>query len=243
MKKSFKDKFFDLSKESSIWLGIITLTVVLAGDVFSDSIDTKTALLIIALVIVALIFQGYLISTAVQKDFFDKINDLETFIRDNGMDKIVSEKSLAIIEKNAHDIWVFSNDLKNDLPDKNSQYGHFVAKAVEKNLQNGKSYTYFVPDTIKGKINAYKSRYKNFITKEKQVRFVIVDNEYFFFPSEIVFYDPHETYDDITQVVQFFPDDSVNYYIGFAKNYQIEFFGKISHLLENEKIRKIEYFS
>lgn len=243
MKKSFKEKFFDLSKESSIWLGIITLVVVLSGDVFSDSIDSKTTLLIIVLVVISLIFQGYLISTAVQKDFFDKINDLETFIRDHGMDKIVSEKSLALIEKNAQEIWVFSNDLKNDVPDKDNQFGQHIAKVVEKNLKNGKQYTYFVPDTIRGKINAYKSKYKNAIKKDDQVRFVIVDHEYFLFPSEIVFYDPHEAYDDITQVVQFFPDDSVNYYIGYAKNYQTDFFSKVGNLLENKKIHKIEYFS
>ncbi len=241
MEKSLKEKFFDLSKESSIWLGIITVIVVIAQDLFSESIDSKTVLLIIALVVVSLVFQGYLISAAVKKDFFDKINDLETFIKDNGMDKIVSEKSLAIIEKNAQEIWVFSGDLKNDLPEKDNHHGQFIAKAVEKNLQNGKQYTYFVPNTIKGKINTYKSRYKKFIQKEKQVRFVIVNHEYFLFTSEIAFYDPHETYDDMTQIVQRFPDDNVNYYIGYAKNYQIDFSGKAIYLLENENIRTIEY--
>ena len=235
MEKSLKEKFFDLSKESSIWLGIITVIVVIAQDLFSESIDSKTVLLIIALVVVSLVFQGYLISAAVKKDFFDKINDLETFIKDNGMDKIVSEKSLAIIEKNAQEIWVFSGDLKNDLPEKDNHHGQFIAKAVEKNLQNGKQYTYFVPNTIKGKINTYKSRYKKFIQKEKQVRFVIVNHEYFLFSSEIAFYD------DMTQIVQRFPDDNVNYYIGYAKNYQIDFSGKAIYLLENENIRTIEY--
>ncbi|MGB6018596.1 MAG: hypothetical protein WBF77_03275 [Sulfurimonadaceae bacterium] len=181
-------------------------------------------------------------SSAVQKDFFNKINDLESFIKDNGMDKIISEKSLAIIEKNAKEIWVFTKDLKNDVPDKENTSGQTIAKAVENNLKNGKKYIYFVPDTTRGKINDYRSKYKSFVTNAEQVKFVIVKHEYFQFPSETAFYDPYETHEDIAQVVQFFPDDKVNYYIGYADNYQSEFFGKASWLLKNDQITEIEYF-
>lgn len=242
MQNNFKEQFFNLSKESTIWLGIITLVVIISQKVFSDSINSDTVLLIVALVVVSLIFQGYLISSAVQKDFFNKINDLEAFIKDNGMDKIISEKSLAIIEKNAKEIWVFTKDLKNDMPNRGDSSGNFLVKAVEKNLNDGKQYTYFIPDTLRGKVNDYRNKYKHFIKEKEQVRFVLIDHEYFFFSSEIAFYDPYETHEDITQVVQFFPDDNVNYYIGFADNYQTDFFGKASWLLENNQISKIEYF-
>ncbi len=115
---SLKAKFFELSKESSIWIGVITLVIMIGQKLFTDSLKTETMLLLISLVVIALLFQGYLISSAVQKDFFNKIHDLESFIKDNGMDKIVSERSLGIIEKNAKEVWVFTKDLKNDLPKK-----------------------------------------------------------------------------------------------------------------------------
>lgn len=238
---SLKAKFFELSKESSIWIGVITLVIMIGQKLFTDSLKTETMLLLISLVVIALLFQGYLISSAVQKDFFNKIHDLESFIKDNGMDKIVSERSLGIIEKNAKEVWVFTKDLKNDLPKKNDTSGKFISNAVERNLKDGKEYTYFVPDTLRGKINEYRSKYKKFVKNKEQVKFILVKHEYFHFTSEIAFYDPYENYDETVQVVQYFPDDNVNYYIGYDKNYQSDFFGKASWLLNNDQIANVEY--
>ena len=243
-KNRLKEKLFGLTKESSIWLGIITLVIIVSQKIFSGEISSDTTLLIIALVVTSLVFQGYLISSAVKKDFFDRIHDLEAFIKDHGMDKIVSEKSLTLVEKNSQEIWVFTKDLKNDIPGKEDADGQSIAKTVQENLSNGKKYVYFVPDNayIRGKINEYRNQYRPFVKNSEQVRFVKVENNYFHFPSEIAFYDPNETYKGVVQVVQYFPDDNVNYYIGYDDAYQNDFFGKASWLLNNPEITKSETF-
>lgn len=233
-----REKIFYLSKNSSIWLGIITVVVLIANKVFSSESHTNTTLLIIALVVISLIFQGYLITTAVKKDFFDRIKDLEAFIENNGLDKIVSEKSLSLMESMADEIWVFTRDLKNDIGFNDDIRTKEIFKSVKNNIKQGKKYTYFIPDNenIRAYVKEFKHKHKTVI--ENQITFVFVEPNHYHFISEIAVYNPNNS--TTYNAVQWFPDNHVNYYMGFDKEHLNRIVGIGTWLLDNSDIVKIE---
>src|ERR1051325_931438 len=103
---------------------------------------------------------------------------------------VVSEEVLALIEKDAHDIWVVTTDLKNDVnPGK-------IRDSVENNLISGKSYTYFIPSPKNPNFpeaaqneQGYK-RWSIYEAHRSQIRFIHLPDDTLFLFREVVVYNP-----------------------------------------------------
>ena len=95
-----------------------------------------------------------------------------------------------MIEKEVQDVWVVTTDLKNDVtPGK-------IRNSVVKNLEDGKSYTYFVPArknpnfSDAGKNEEGYKRCKIYKKHVAQIRFIRLPDDTLFLFREVVIYNP-----------------------------------------------------
>jgi preprotein translocase subunit SecG len=108
------------------------------------------------------------------------------------------DDSVAKIETEAKKVWVIKNELGYDIletfDDKGKKNGHPIQQAVQKNLENGCEYTYFLlDDTNKKNIEdrkIFEKMYKNY---EEYFQFIPLSNHGLFIHSEIAIYNPGST--------------------------------------------------
>ncbi|QOY53220.1 hypothetical protein [Candidatus Sulfurimonas baltica] len=174
-----------------------------------------------------------------EENFIGKIGILEDFIKANGLGSIINEKTLAIWESSASSVWVVTPDLSNDVGISNdSNIDEELVKAVHDNLLNGKKYIYFVPKSklITGRLNEYIKKHKS-AYKEGQVEFCFIPESQFHFINEVVLYDVEcETQ---TKAVQWFPNQSLNYYLELDNHNQSYLVGILKHMIERYELKDI----
>jgi len=161
------------------------------------------------------------------KEEYEENNEiLKGFITAQGLGDLISEHELARLESEANSIWVFSLDLSNDIGiESTNEQNNEIFKAVKKNLQDGKQYTYFIPDEpLKyGAIEEFKKKHTY---KPNQVNFCLIPVKEFHIVSEIAIYD------EMT-AIQWFPSKNMNYYIRLDPNYMMSIIGSGKLLLSN----------
>lgn len=106
--------------------------------------------------------------------------------------RFIDQTTLDLIEKQAEDIWVITTKLESELTNENLQ------KSVKENLENNKSYTYFLPhpdnphfDGIDGNIRRFK-RLELYEQHKSQIKFIRLPIETIFLLEEVVIYNPSE---------------------------------------------------
>jgi len=178
-----------------------------------------------------------------EENFISKISILEDFIKANGLGSIINEKTLAIWEESAKSVWVVTSDLSNDIAIANNNIiDKELVNAVSNNLLNGKKYTYFVPDTkeIEGRINEFKKLHSN-AYKIDQVKFCFIPpKQGFHFTSELALYDVKEKTQ--TKAVQWFPNQSLNYYLVLGRNHQLHLVGILDFMIRKYGLKDIVDF-
>lgn len=102
----------------------------------------------------------------------------------------VDEDMLSVIEENAAAVWVVSTDLSNDVnPGR-------IRDSVEKNLREGKHYTYFIPSPGNASFSdaqEHERTYKSwsvYLQHKEQVNFIHLPEDTLFLFKEIVIYNP-----------------------------------------------------
>lgn len=228
------------------WI-ITTLTVcAFVSAFFLDYLQNAvgaTHMLIGALYSVAIVFLAMTIFSIfsrldVKQEYTKQVDILKGFIEANGLGQIINEQQLEGIEKSADSIWVFTLDLSNDLgASVKNKHNKVIFDAVVSNLANGKSYTYFVPDTpkIHGAIEEYHDKHK---FKDGQVTFCIIPFDEFHFISELVIYDAESTKE--TQAFEWFPSDNLNYYFKLDDEHRRNIVGVSKQLLKKHMIKAVE---
>jgi hypothetical protein len=159
------------------------------------------------------------------KDEYEENNEiLKGFITAQGLGDLISEHELARLESQANSIWVFSLDLSNDIGiEGTNEQNNEIFEAVKKNLQDGKQYTYFIPDEpVKyGAIEEFKKKHTY---EPNQVKFCLIPIKEFHIVSEIAIYDN-------STAIQWFPSKNMNYYIKLDPNYMMNIIGSGKLLL------------
>jgi len=126
------------------------------------------------------------------------ITKLENFYNDSTSaivldesSRIVKEKELIYIEKEAKDITVITPTLENDIDLDGEIY-----LTVKDNLEKGKVYTYIIP--LNTQTLAAKKKFENIYSYEKgQVSFYIVPEDSFLYMSETIIYNIDDKTEDI----------------------------------------------
>ncbi len=99
---------------------------------------------------------------------------------------LIDENDLAEIERLIDTIWVITPDLNQDV------YNQAISESVEKNLESGKKYTYFVPfhdnEKVRYNINMYTQRFEAY--KANFSFYNLPDNDLLFLFGETVLYNP-----------------------------------------------------
>jgi len=129
--------------------------------------------------------------TAIEHDRNEFNAELKAALRDFLHNQpFVSEEVLALIEKDAHDIWVVTTYLKNDVnPGK-------LRDSVENNLTSGKSYSYFLPSPKNPNFSEAAQneqgfkRWSIYEAHRSQIRFIHLPDDTLFLFREVVIYNP-----------------------------------------------------
>jgi len=106
--------------------------------------------------------------------------------------RFIDQGILNVIEGEASTIWVITTKLANELGDKN------LMEAVEKNLADGKFYTYFLPHPSDKQFGAVEKNLKEFKRRpvyqkyKGQIEFIRLPQDSQFLLDEVVIYNPEK---------------------------------------------------
>lgn len=114
---------------------------------------------------------------------------------------IINSSDIKIIEKEAKNIQIITDDLEDDLKE-----GRFF-ETVEENIKAGKKYTYFLPENkdIRNKIEQYKIDH-NLSEHSDSVTFKCIPDNMFFFFNNVFIYDDT---DDKKSAFEFMPKSNM----------------------------------
>ena len=218
-------------------MSLLSYLVAVVLSYLEDKVDMKYLVIGTVIIVFIILSIGWIYSTLSnekeKEEIKEQVNILKDFFQANGLDNIISDKKLTEIEERADDIWVVTLDLANDINLDDSKNKE-IFNIVQQNLKKGKKYVYFIPKELekKGRLHRYKTLHSEYIKKD-QVKFCIIDNCEFNFVSEIVVYDIDKKF---SKTVQFFPNDSLNYYLIVDEKHSIHIKGILKNLLKKHNL-------
>jgi hypothetical protein len=211
------EKFFK-SPKGALLFAILAYLTAISITYLEDKINKKTLIIsalftVLIIIITIIIFSQYLKLEI--KEEYKKNNDiLKAFIEAHGLGDFISKDELHMLESEAESIWVFSLDLLNN------EQNNSTEDLIQKNLNDGKNYIFFIPNTNEN-IKKFKQKYNY---KEGQVKFCLIPPEEFHIVFKTVIYDNKIA-------VQWFPSSkemnkkNSNYYIKLDENYTMRIIG------------------